>query len=167
MFHRRKQLRFSDHDYTQCGAYFVTMVAKDRARLFGDIADGELLISPLGEIVKTTWLWLFDHFDYLIYDEYCLMPDHFHGILWIKDSSWGGSRTAPTDGLGHIKPLGGLIGAFKTVSTKNINLLRGAPGETVWQRNYYERIIRNDRELDAIRKYIQANPHHWNSNQKN
>jgi REP element-mobilizing transposase RayT len=72
----------------------------------------------------------------------------------------GGSRTAPTK---HIKrkPLGRIIGAFKTMSTKRINLLLNTPAKQFWQRGYYDRIIRNREELDHIRKYISENPHKW------
>jgi len=80
-----------------------------------------------------------------------------HGVLIIDDPCRGCSRTAPT----KRKSIGRLIGAFKTVSTKNINQLRSNVGTPVWQRNYYERIIRNESELDSIREYIQNNPAQW------
>jgi REP element-mobilizing transposase RayT len=93
------------------------------------------------------------------------MPNHFHGVLIIHDFSRGGSRSAPTP-IKH-KSLGRLIGAFKTVSTKHINLLRNTEGQVVWQRNYYERIIRNDREIDNITSYIESNPSSWNDDDEN
>ncbi len=73
----------------------------------------------------------------------------------------GGSRAAPTDATTKRKPLGQLIGAFKTVSTKHINLQRQTPGEVLWQRNYYEHIIRDESDLDRIRFYIENNPSRW------
>ena len=85
------------------------------------------------------------------------MPNHIHGIIVITNGGRGGSRTAPTP----RKPLGRLIGAFKTVSTKKINQIRGAPGTTVWRRNYYERIVRGDNSLRAIRQGIFDNPANW------
>ena len=81
------------------------------------------------------------------------MPNHLHGII-VRDDR-GGLQTE------NPKPLGGLIGAFKTVSTKGINQLRNNPGCPVWQRNYYERVIRNERELATVRQYIVNNPMKW------
>jgi REP element-mobilizing transposase RayT len=88
------------------------------------------------------------------------MPNHLHGIIIINDRRRGGSRTAPT-AVGLPKPLGRLVGAFKTVSTKRINEMRGTPGVPVWQRNYYEHIIRNEVELAHVRQYITDNPARW------
>ncbi len=85
------------------------------------------------------------------------MPNHFHGIVFLLDDRRGGSRTAPT----KRKPLGRLIGAFKTVSTQRINEIRNTPGSPVWQRNYYEHVIRNETDLEEIREYIQNNPLEW------
>jgi REP-associated tyrosine transposase len=78
-----------------------------------------------------------------VLDEWCVMPNHLHGILVLTGR--GGSRTAPT-------------GDFKTVSTKHINRLRNTPGAVVWQRNFWERVIRDDAEMDRIRVYIRDNP---------
>ena len=89
------------------------------------------------------------------------MPNHLHGIIWIVNNNApgrGGSRTAPTHPVHPQKSLGRLIGAFKTVSTKQINLLNQTPGAALWQRNYYEHIIRNDDDLRRIREYICNNP---------
>ena len=94
---------------------------------------------------------------------YVVMPNHFHGILQIielDDCCRGGSRPAPT-GLNTIKPLGQLIGVFKTISAKQINQIRGSPGSSIWQRNYYEHIIRNQEEWERISGYIIANPDQW------
>jgi hypothetical protein len=123
-------------------------------------------------------------------DEWVLMPNHFHGIIVIHDvcdvvSGWdglccrggsrgGGSRTAPTTPVAMAdaipvkqKPLGRLVGAFKTVSTKHINQIRGTPGLPVWQRNYYEHVIRNDASLNRIRRYILENPSRWGEDHEN
>ena len=164
---RRKSIRVPGFDYSQPGAYFITIVAQNRKNLFGNIVDTNLEYNPIGRIVDNSWSWLFEHFEYIDMDEYCVMPNHFHGIIWINDSSRGGSRTTPTSDVKLIKPLGRLIGVFKTVSTKSINLLNGTPGHQIWQRNYYERIIRNGQELDAIRAYIQSNPLNWTEDSKN
>ncbi len=103
------------------------------------------------------------------------MPNHFHGIILIHDMPGrGGSRTAPTTNAVHEpserpgrKPLGRLVGVFKTVSTKHINLRRNRPAVPVWQRNYYEHIIRNERSLNHIREYILNNPLQWEIDREN
>ena len=95
------------------------------------------------------------------------MPNHLHGIIAIDVIGRGGSRTAPTTDMDEPKPLGRLVGSFKTVSTKQINILRGTPSTLLWQRNYYERIIRDDDELDRIRCYIEDNPAMWEMDREN
>ena len=93
------------------------------------------------------------------------MPNHLHGIIMIRDDiRRGGSRTAPTE---KRKPLGRLIGAFKTVSTKRINELRLTSGGPFWQRNYYEHVIRSEEELAEVREYILNNPARWNEDENN
>ena len=92
------------------------------------------------------------------------MPNHFHGIVVLSDGRRGGSRTVPTRSTSsavHRKPLGRLIGAFKTVSTKKINNIRDTPGDAIWQRNYYERVLRNPEELARASSYIRRNPANW------
>lgn len=97
---------------------------------------------------------------YVDIDEWVVMPNNMHGILIINDNCKGGSRTAPTETM-RRKSLGRLIGAFKTVSSKQINQTRSIPGYPVWQRNYYEHIIRSEEEMDRIRQYIIDNPVKW------
>jgi REP element-mobilizing transposase RayT len=113
----------------------------------------------LHNIVVESWLWLATRYSYVSLDEFVLMPNHLHGILIIRNVCTGGSRTALSNT--KSKSLGSLVGAFKTVSTKHINQIRGTPGAKVWQRNYYEHIIRNENELEEVRKYIRYNPMNW------
>lgn len=169
------------YDYSQAGAYFVTIVAWQREMLFGEIVDGKMTLNEIGEIVSEKWQWLETQYEYVELGISVVMPNHFHGILVIHDDGRGGSRSAPVDdrnatiqGDSRIaptpikrKPLGGLIGAFKTVSTKQINLLRDTEGQVVWQRNYYERIIRDEREMDRIHRYIESNPSMWAEDEEN
>lgn len=180
--HHRRSIRLKGYDYAQVGAYFVTLCAEDRECLFGDIVAGEMRLNDFGEMVAETWVWLGAQYPYVELDEWVVMPNHLHGIIVIGDDGRGGSRTAPTNqsrtaptidsrtaptiGSGTAptdkrKPLGRLIGAFKTVSTKRINLMRGTPGVSLWQRNYYEHIIRDEESLNRIRQYILDNPRCW------
>ena len=142
--HHRRSIRLNGYDYSQAGAYFVTIVAYQRECLFGDVVDGKMMLNDFGNIVAETWQWLEKQYPYVGLETWVVMPNHFHGILVIRDdNSRGDSRIAPTTEPMKRKPLGRLIGAFKTVSTKQINILRDTPGSPVWQRNYYERIIRD------------------------
>ena len=130
--------------------------------------------NDLGEIVADTWLWLAQQYPYVELDAWCIMPNHLHGIITIMDndrtntsknpeSRRGSSRTAQLQNVQRRKPLGSIIGAFKTVSTKQINQKRGVSGGAIWQRNFYEHIIRNDKNLNIIRKYVHENPSRWES----
>jgi putative transposase len=135
-----------------------------------------MCLNEVGAIVVETWRWLSTQYTYVVLDEWCVMPNHLHGILTLTGR--GGSRTAPTNSVAvgdpartnaltanalpvRRKTVGRLIGAFKTVSTKNINVQRGTPGVSVWQRNFWEHIVRDDAEMDRIRDYIRENPGHW------
>jgi len=163
--HHRHSIRLQGYDYSQAGAYFVTIVAWQREMLFGEIINGEMKLNEFGEIVSQKWQWLETQYEYVELCAWVIMPNHHHGILVIHDDGRGGSRPAPTPI--KRKPLGGLIGAFKTVSTKQINLLRDTEGQVVWQRNYYERIIRNELEMDRITRYIESNPTRWADDDEN
>ena len=171
--HRRRSIRLKGYDYTTAGAYFVTLVTKDRVCWFGDVVNGEMIWNKYGKICADAWLWLARQYDYVELIEWVIMPNHLHGIIVIIDgvdaTGRGGSRTAPTTiTMGtKRKPLGRLIGAFKTVSTKRINEMRRTPGEPIWQRNYYEHIIRNKNELNRIRQYIMENPLRWELDREN
>ena len=160
---RRRSIRLKGYDYSKAGAYFVTICTRNRQCLFGDIADGKMVLNDVGQMVCKAWEWLATQYDYVELYEWVIMPNHMHGIIVIADGR-GGSRTAPT---GNRKPVGRLVGAFKTVSTKRINRLHGTPGAKLWQRNYYERIIRNDAELNRIREYIAGNPRRWDMDREN
>jgi len=171
--HHRRSIRLKGYDYTQAGAYFVTMCVQDRACLFGRIEDAAMNINEFGYTVLDVWQWLPEQYPYVSIGEFIIMPNHFHCILIIDDACRGGSRTAhdiphntheggsrtaPTD---KRKSVGRLIGVFKTVSTKRINEKRVTPGNKLWQRNYYEHIIRDDSEYQRIADYIVNNPTTW------
>lgn len=126
-----------------------------------------------GEIVKIEWLKTFEMRKNLALDEYMIMPNHFHGIIIITDNESDGRGTlqrAPTfEQFG--KPVSNsiptIIRLFKSTTTKQINELRNTPGTKIWQRNYYEHIIRNENELNKIREYIQNNQLNWQEDREN
>ncbi len=157
--HHRRSIRLKGYDYTQPGTYFVTLCTRDRKFLFGDIVNGAMCLNDAGRLIADAWKWLSIQYPYVMLDEYVVMPNHLHGIIVIADHRRGGSRTAPTPI--RRKPLGGLIGAFKTTAAKHVNRIRNTPNQPIWQRNYYERVIRNENELDRVREYIISNPARW------
>jgi REP element-mobilizing transposase RayT len=139
-----------------------------------------MTLNAYGKIVADTARWFNLQYGYVQLDEWGVMPNHFHVIIMINRTGdykgglqtndgvpdcRGGSRTAPTNQ--KIKPLGRLVGAFKTVSTKHINEVRRTTGAILWQRNYYEHIIRDDDDLNRIREYIINNPAKWAEDEDN
>jgi len=158
-------MRLQGYDYSQTGAYFITLCTRNRESLFGDIVEREMRLNVTGLIVAASWKWLATQYNHVELDEWVIMPNHLHGIIVITDDRMGGSRTAPTMRTttpeSQRKPIGRLIGAFKTISTKRINEYRSKMGSGIWQRNYYEHIIRNEPELSSIREYMQNNPMQW------
>jgi len=178
---RRKSVRLSGYDYTQPGAYFVTLCTRNREHLFGEIIDGKMHWNDYGYIAHETSEWLPRQYLYVELDEWIVMSNHLHGIITIHSNCGKGrSRPAPTVGNHLIdppaptiddsekrKPLGDLIGAFKTVSAKRINLLRKTSGVQIWQRNYYEHIIRSEAAWNRIRVYIVNNSLRWDRDKEN
>jgi putative transposase len=167
----RRSIRLKGYDYTLPGAYFVTICVRDRECLLGKVVNDEMVLNDLGLIVVECWTWLAAQYPYVTLDESIVMPNHLHGIILIEDDirCRGGSRTAPTRNTTttNRKPLGQLVGAFKTVSTRQINALRGTPGSRFWQRNYYEHVINDDDEMNRIRDYIVYNPLAWDTDEDN
>ncbi len=165
--HHRKSIRLKEYDYKKEGKYYITICTINRECLLGDISDGKMILNEYGNIVLKSWKWLSEQYSYITLDETVIMPNHLHGIIIITNLCRGGSRTAPTGEDIKYKPLGRLIGAFKTVSTKNINQIRNMPEIPFWQRNYYERIIRDEKDLNKIREYIKNNPLKWELDEEN
>ncbi len=175
--HHRRSIRMKGYDYTQPGAYFVTVVAYGRQIIFGDVIDGVLQLNEFGFLVETEWRRLWQRFDWVVTDEIIVMPNHVHGILFIvyHDTVGAGQKNSDQSGESSLAPplqnspgsLGAIIRAYKSTTTRLINGLRHTPGVPVWQRNYYEHIVRDEKEMDAIRQYIQNNPAQWELDQEN
>ncbi len=158
-FHHRRSIRIPRYDYSSPGMYFITICTNNRELLFGDIVDGEMVLNEYGNIISETWQWLDVHYKFIQLHEWIIMPNHLHGIIEYCADCRGGSRIAPT--VTKIKPLGRIIGVFKTVSTKQINNINKTPGQKLWQRNYWEQVIRDENDLNRIREYIINNPLKW------
>lgn len=169
--HRRHSFRLQEYDYTQPGAYFVTICVHKHEWLFGYIQDSEMILNKFGQIVHEEWFKTGEIRENVILHphEFVIMPNHVHGIIWLDDVGERRRRTPTIERFG--KPVSGsiptIVRAFKSAATKRINELRNTPGAPVWQRNYYEHIIRDDDSLRRIREYILYNPRRWQYDRDN
>jgi putative transposase len=168
-FHRRS-IRLPEYDYSHPNSYFVTICATERRCLFGMIRAGEARLSTAGQVVEEEWLRTAQVRPYVALDEFVIMPNHFHGILAIAKAHEGTARRAPT-GQQFGRPIGAslpsIMGAFKSAVARRINLDLGTPGAPVWQRNYYEYVIRDEPARNRIREYIINNPLSWDLDREN
>jgi putative transposase len=146
------------------GAYFITVCAHNRACLFGEISAGAVQLNDNGAVVQETWDRLPTHYSHLMLEAFVVMPNHVHSILVLTDDSIAaGLKPAPTPR--HVLPE--IVRAFKTFSARLINHRRGIRGLPVWQRNYYEHVIRTDSALNRVRQYIGENPARWAEDPEN
>jgi len=174
--HHRHSIRLPNYDYSQPGYYFVTLCAHDRECLFGDIENNNIVLSNVGKMVEKKWYDLSVRFPGIKLDRMVIMPNHLHGIIIITDCCRGGvfpplppaiTKIGADQGAaiappGGGKSLGQMIAWFKYESTKAINRdITSNPEMKIWQRNFFERIIRDDEELNRIRNYIATNPGTW------
>lgn len=165
--HYRRSIRLPDHDYSQPGAYFITICTFQRECLFGEIIEGNIQLNEYGKIVQDRWSALPNHYPNLYLDAFVVMPNHVHGILVLLNPPVGaGLQTCPANPPKQYA-ISEMVRGFKTYSARRINDLREQAGTPVWQRNYYEHIIRNETELSAIREYIVNNPAQWDGDQDN
>jgi putative transposase len=161
MHQKRKRNRLKEYDYSNAGYYFVTICVNDRKNYFGKIDNSKCVLNIYGKIVKQILEKIPVKYPYVELDYYVIMPNHIHIILIIDPSenvSVVTSRDLSPVGSPKpkIKSLSEIISAFKTMSSKEIHLI--GLKEFKWQRSFYDRIIRNERELYQIRKYIEQNP---------
>ncbi len=186
MLRRRRSIRLKEYDYSQPGMYFVTACVKDRMPLFGRIENGRMTENEYGGIIRDGWDDLPNHYDNIRLDAFVVMANHIHGIIVIIDvgaihesplpnhyqSSLPNEspmpNQSPTPAMHRRRMLlPKIVGRLKTNSGKCINQIRKTPGIHLWQRNYFEHIIRTDQSLERIRKYIVDNPRRWNRDTMN
>lgn len=167
---RRKSLRLPDWDYAEPGGYFLTICTHQKVFLFGEVVGQDIRLNRFGQCAEYEWRKTGIVRPNVVVDEFIVMPNHVHGILILTDTGRGDpfitngeipsrswvARSGPKPGS-----IGAIIGQYKSQVTKIINGLRGGPGCLVWQRGYYERVIRTSGELDRIREYILNNPYNW------
>jgi len=154
----RKSVRLQGYDYSSPGAYFVTVCTWSRECLFGHVVDEHMAINEAGRIVVQEWLACGNVYPQVRLDTHVVMPNHFHGIVVIDESSL---RETVTAGQRRQMILPKIMGRFKMRSSKRINRLRNTVGLSVWQRGYYDHIIRNEEDLIRIQEYITNNPLKW------
>ncbi|OGU64520.1 MAG: hypothetical protein A2499_10140 [Stygiobacter sp. RIFOXYC12_FULL_38_8] len=155
----RKHLRLTGFDYSSPGYYFVTICTMNKVEWFGEISGASVILNAKGKIVEDCWFDLQNHYPNCELDYYVIMPDHFHGILILTERDinyWDGSETHPKKSRNH--GLSEIIRSFKSYSSRRINELSENKSKFNWQTSFYDRIIRNEKELYQIRKYIQDNP---------
>jgi putative transposase len=153
--HHRRSIRLKHYDYSGAGAYFITVCAHNRECLFGEILNTEMHLTEYGHAIRECWEWLGNQYNTIDLDAFVIMPNHVHGIIIMRDPD------------GKPKPLGRIVGALKTVSAKKVNGMRDTPGSPLWQRNYYEHVIRTEDDLNRIREYITFNPARWAEDEEN
>ena len=188
--HHRRSIRIKGYDYAQTGAYFVTIVTSQRDCLFGEIVAGEMVLSDFGKIAEACWRAIPEHFPAVELGAYVIMPNHVHGIIIIDESV--GTRRADDVGTGafgrgaallrpymrpnesfpdesrpNVKPgsLGAIVRSYKSAVSYRIRKEHNTT--EIWQRNYYEHIIRDDKDLQRITDYINTNPLRWNEDDEN
>ena len=162
MMHHRQSVRMKSWDYSESGAYFVTLCAHRRHTVFGEIRQGVMGLNRFGCLVWNEWYLLALRRPSLILDEFIVMPNHLHLILflqndvsmnpWLQDRDRTNKATAGS--------LGAVMGGFKSGVTREISRLRDEH-TVVWQRLFYDRVIRDERELNAMRRYIHNNVINW------
>ncbi len=158
----RRSIRLKDYDYSQSGLYFITICIHHNINLLGEVINGKMALSCIGQMIEKQWLHLSERFEGIKVDEYVLMPNHFHGIIHLGQPQ--GIESGQPQGIAPT--VGGMVGAFKSLSTneyirqvKDNNWPRF--DKRLWQRNYYEHIIRNEESYRQISQYIQDNPLKW------
>ena len=162
---RRRSLRLKDYDYSLEGAYFITICTHNRQCFWGKVVDNEIHLHDWGRVVESEWWQTTILRPYVMLDAYVVMPNHFHAIFFLDNQERATQRVAPTgekSGAG-LKPasVGSIVGQFKSQVTKRIIALWGPQKGPIWQRNYYEHVVRDEDDLNRIREYIQNNPIGW------
>ncbi len=154
--HHRRSIRIQGIDYAQPDAYFITFVTQNRACFLSRIINGSISLEPAGSAVLRVWQELPVHFRHVSLGDMAIMPNHVHAILFIKPNERANGQALPE-----------IVRALKSFSARRINALRATPGAVVWQRNYFEHIVRDNEDLCRIRAYIWGNPMRWDLDEEN
>ena len=161
--YRIESARLQGYDYSQCGAYFITICTKYRVHYFGKIVNKKMVLNKMGKIVNKYWYEIPDHFPSVVLDEFVVMPNHVHGIIHIviETPKLGVSITklGISTNISTKKPtIGVIINQYKRICTINI---KKQGFNFAWQSRFHDHIVRNNDELNRIRNYISKNPRNW------
>ena len=172
--HHRRSIRLREYDYAQAGAYFVTICTQHRECLFGDVIEGRMVLTGSGEMVESVWHRLPEHYPGVVVDTFVVMPNHIHGIVILVGA---GPRACPQDpgqpqGVAPTLSLPDVVHRFKSLTTARYRhgvRQAGWPpfAGRLWQRNYYEHVIRDEDDLDRVRRYIAENSLRWEEDPEN
>ncbi len=188
--HNRHSIRLPGYDYTVPGAYFLTILTHKKEHLFGKVVKGDVQLSPVGEVAHEQWEKIPNHFSNVLLDAFVIMPNHIHGILVITArtthtgkgkgkaferhstpnifgsnalpiQSKSGSNALPKQLGSQTGSVAAIVQNYKSITSRKINKQLNSPGSTIWHRNYYEHIIRDEEDYNRILQYIQENPLRW------
>ena len=171
----RRSIRLEGYDYSQEGMYFVTICVFNHVCSFGHIDNDVVVLNVFGKTAFDAWKSIPEHFPGVELDEFVVMPNHVHGILCFTEDERRATHASPLlPGIQAGKPkgpgkrsLGAVIGSYKSAVTCCINKKQLLSGTVVWQRNYFEHIIRDGKSYDKISEYIATNPERWDSDIEN
>jgi putative transposase len=163
---RRKQMRLATCDYSREGPYFVTICAVGMQCLFGTVVDRVVRLSKAGCVARETWMGVLESFPTVMPDQFVIMPNHLHGILGFVGAGLAppGFSTSTTVPLESKRlALSDVIRVFKSISTRRVNAQSGMAGRVLWQRSFYDRVLRDGDELRHAQRYIVDNPSRWSA----
>jgi len=169
----RRSIRIPGGDYSRPGAYFITLCAAYRRNIFGAADEGNVILSPLGEIVRNCWVQIPEHFPAAMINEYVIMPNHLHGIIAL---GVGARYIVPCDPAARIreqfqKPTRGtiptIVRTFKAAVTRSARGVLKIRDQMIWQSNYFERALRDGKEVSLAKRYIVENPARWSWDEEN
>lgn len=159
----KKQYRLPHFNYARSGYYFVTICSYKRKEIFSIVRDGRVVLTDIGEIIERSWNYITTSSSFASLDEYIIMPNHLHGIILIDNPNE--SDTADVKFVMRKRTLSVVVRTFKAAATANAR--KTYPTINLWQPLFYDRIIRNEQELQRIRKYIIDNPLQWEEDRNN
>ncbi|SDG94443.1 REP element-mobilizing transposase RayT [Pedobacter terrae] len=173
LIHHRKSIRLKGYDYSKAGAYFITICCEDRINRFGKVVADEMILNQSGTIAYKEWINLADRFPNFELDVFQIMPNHMHGIIVLSDRTTVGATPAVAQEESELNSttarvaptIAEIVGAYKSIVSNACLQLFKSHNKTMgklWQRNYYEHIIRDERTHNNISNYIVNNPSKWN-----
>jgi REP element-mobilizing transposase RayT len=156
----RRSIRLKTHNYQSPGPYFLTLCSFQRKCLFGSILSGTVHLNSTGLVIQEEWQRILEVRPEVVLDAFVIMPNHFHAIVILGQSAPSCLESTLVTAR-PPKSLGSLVAGFKSACTVRVNIAANTPGRPLWQKNYYERVIRSEDELQRVRKYIGENPARW------